>query len=80
MPTFSWRILWLLGAPTGVLMVLLNRWIPESPRYLLASGREAEARAVMDRYGAMIVEERSELDRGTHTPRTRAIKKQSGLI
>jgi len=61
-PTFSWRILWLLGAPTGVLMILLNRWIPESPRYLLASGREAEARAVMDRYGAMIVEERSELE------------------
>ncbi len=61
-PTFSWRILWLLGAPTGVLMVLLNRWIPESPRYLLASGREAEARAVMNRYGAMIVEERSELE------------------
>ena len=61
-PTFSWRILWLLGAPTGVLLVLLNRWIPESPRYLLASGREAEARAVMDRYGAMIVEERSELE------------------
>ena len=61
-PTFSWRILWLLGAPTGVLMILLNRWIPESPRYLLASGREAEARAVMNRYGAMIVEERSELE------------------
>ena len=61
-PTFSWRILWLLGAPTGVLLVLLNRWIPESPRYLLASGREVEARAVMDRYGAMIVEERSELE------------------
>jgi putative MFS transporter len=61
-PTFSWRILWLLGAPTGVLMILLNRWILESPRYLLASGREAEARAVMDRYGAMIVEERSELE------------------
>jgi MFS transporter, putative metabolite:H+ symporter len=61
-PTFSWRILWLLGAPTGVLMILLNRRIPESPRYLLASGREAEARAVMNRYGAMIVEERSELE------------------
>jgi MFS transporter, putative metabolite:H+ symporter len=61
-PTFSRRILWLLGAPTGVLMILLNRRIPESPRYLLASGREAEARAVMNRYGAMIVEERSELE------------------
>jgi putative MFS transporter len=58
-PQFSWRILWLLGAPTGVLLILLNRWIPESPRYLLASGRHAEARAVMDRYGARIVEDPS---------------------
>jgi putative MFS transporter len=61
-PQFSWRILWLLGAPTGVLMILLNRWIPESPRFLLANGREAEARAVMARYGASIVEEPSELE------------------
>src|SRR5260221_3636191 len=61
-PQFSWRILWLLGAPTGILLVLLNRWIPESPRYLLATGRDAEARAVMIRYGAMVVEEQSELE------------------
>jgi hypothetical protein len=40
---------------------LMNRWIPESPRFLLANGREAEARAVMARYGAAIVEEPSEL-------------------
>jgi putative MFS transporter len=56
-PQFSWRILWLLGAPTGILLILLNRWIPESPRYLLASGRHEEARAVMDHYGARIVED-----------------------
>lgn len=62
MPHFSWRIMWLLGAPTGVLLILLNRWIPESPRFLLANGREAEARAVMERYGAAIVEQPSELD------------------
>lgn len=53
-PTFGWRILWLLGLPTGVLLILLNRWIPESPRFLLANGREAEARAVMQRYGAVV--------------------------
>jgi MFS transporter, putative metabolite:H+ symporter len=62
MPQFGWRILWLLGAPTGVLMILLNRWIPESPRFLLANGREAEARAVMEHYGAAVIEETSELD------------------
>jgi putative MFS transporter len=65
-PQFSWRILWLLGAPTGILLVLLNRWIPESPRYLLATGRDAEARAVMNRYGAMVVEEQSELEIEQH--------------
>jgi MFS transporter, putative metabolite:H+ symporter len=61
--SFGWRILWLLGLPTGVLLVLLNRWIPESPRFLLANGREAEARAVMERYGATVVQdERSDLE------------------
>ena len=56
-PTFGWRILWLLGLPTGVLLVLLNRWIPESPRFLIQNGRDAEARAVMARYGATVEEE-----------------------
>lgn len=61
-PTYSWRVLWLLGAPTGVLLILLNRWIPESPRFLLAIGRREDAQAVMDKYGAVIVDdERSEL-------------------
>lgn len=59
---FGWRILWLLGLPTGVLLILLNRWIPESPRFLLAHGRDEEAREIMHRYGAVVVEDdRSEL-------------------
>ena len=56
-PVYSWRILWLIGLPTGVLFILLNRWIPESPRFLLATGRTSEARAVMERYGAAVVHE-----------------------
>jgi putative MFS transporter len=60
---FGWRILWLLGLPTGVLLILLNRWIPESPRYLLSHGRDAEAREVMERYGAVVVQDtESELE------------------
>ncbi|HVZ49712.1 MAG TPA: MFS transporter [Gemmatimonadaceae bacterium] len=54
---FGWRILWLLGLPTGIVLVLLNRWIPESPRYLIQRGRDDEARAVMRRYGAQIVDD-----------------------
>jgi putative MFS transporter len=53
---YGWRILWLVGIPISVILVLLNRWIPESPRFLLQHGREAEARAVMKRYGAVVVE------------------------
>ena len=55
-PTYSWRILWLIGLPTGLLFILLNRWIPESARFLLAHGRDEEARAVMTRYGAVVIE------------------------
>src|SRR5919197_2327916 len=51
-PQFGWRVMWLLGLPTGVMLIVLNRWIPESPRFLLAMGRATEARAIMERFGA----------------------------
>ncbi len=54
-PEFSWRILWLIGLPTGLLLIALNRWIPESPRYLLATGQHAAAEAIMRKYGAAVV-------------------------
>ncbi len=61
-PDYSWRILWLLGLPTGLLLLMLNRWIPESPRFLLSHGRDDEAQLVMERYGATVVrEEASEM-------------------
>ena len=37
-PHYTWRILWLIGFPTGFMLIFLNRWIPESPRYLLNHG------------------------------------------
>src|SRR5207302_2032890 len=51
-PHYGWRILFLIGLPTGLLMILLNRWIPESPRYLVGVGRRNEAAAVLRRFGA----------------------------
>lgn len=50
-PVLSWRSMWLLGAPTGLLLLVLTRWIPESPRFLLVCGRTAEAHAIMARFG-----------------------------
>ena len=40
-PIFSWRILWFLNLPTGLVLILLNAFIPESPKFLLARGRVA---------------------------------------
>ncbi|HEV3358983.1 MAG TPA: MFS transporter [Pseudonocardiaceae bacterium] len=56
-PEFSWRILWLIGLPTGLLLIALNHWIPESPRFLLATGRRAAAEAIMKRFGAVIIKD-----------------------
>lgn len=60
MPEFGWRILWLIGLPTGLLLILLNHWIPESPRYLIATGRQDQARAIMHRYGAAVIEDKTQ--------------------
>src|SRR5690606_37097005 len=46
-PLFSWRVLWLLGLPTGLLVIFLNRYIPESPRFLANVCLKREARAVL---------------------------------
>lgn len=50
-PSFSWRILWLLNLPTGLILVLTGGLIPESARFLLSRGRDAEANKVMAQYG-----------------------------
>jgi putative MFS transporter len=49
-PHFGWRIMWLLGLPTGLLLIVLNQFIPESPRFLLLQGRVAEAGIVLARF------------------------------
>jgi putative MFS transporter len=54
-PTFSWRILWLLNVPTGLLVILLRRFIPESPRFLLLEGRVAEARDTLAKFNITLI-------------------------
>ena len=51
-PTLSWRILWLINLPTGLILVLLGGFIPESAKFLLSRGRDAEAHKVMARFGS----------------------------
>ena len=59
---FGWRIMWFLGVPTGLTLLLLNRFVPESPRFLLAAGRDRDARAVMRRFGIVTAEKEAPQD------------------
>ena len=51
-PFFGWRILWVLNLPTGLSLVLLGSFIPESAKFLLSRGRAEEAQRVMERFGS----------------------------
>ena len=54
-PILSWRILWLLNVPTGLLVILLSRFIPESPRFLLHEGKVDEARRTLAKFNIELV-------------------------
>jgi len=53
-PIFGWRILWFLNLPTGLILIFLNAYVPESPKFLLAIGRVAEAHAVLRNFGCTV--------------------------
>ena len=46
---YSWRWLFVLLAVPAVLVVVFRRYLPESPRFLLATGRSQEANRVLTR-------------------------------
>jgi MFS transporter, putative metabolite:H+ symporter len=43
-PWIGWRGLFLVGMAPALALLVLRAWIPESPRWLIAQGRYAEAR------------------------------------
>jgi MFS transporter, putative metabolite:H+ symporter len=59
-PHFGWRIMWLLGFPTGLILITLSPLLPESARFLLEAGRVEEARATLARYGTVITIDQKE--------------------
>jgi MFS transporter, putative metabolite:H+ symporter len=53
-PLFSWRSLWFAGIPSGLLLIFLNKLIPESPRFLASQGRISEAKKTLAQFGIKI--------------------------
>jgi SP family sugar:H+ symporter-like MFS transporter len=81
----AWRwMFWMQVIPASVFFVTLL-FIPESPRYLVASGREEEARAVLKRlFGAAAAALKVPEIRASiavdHTPRLSDLKDPSGRV
>src|ERR1700731_4008404 len=46
-PGLGWRLAFLIGALIGLIILLMRRWIPESPRWLMTHGCVTEAEAVV---------------------------------
>jgi MFS transporter, putative metabolite:H+ symporter len=46
-PTFGWRVMFVLGGVGALIAWFLRRGLPESPRWLASVGREAEAEALI---------------------------------
>lgn len=63
-PRFGWRALFAVSALPGLLLFVVRSRVPESPRFLAARGRTAEARAVLAKVaeanGAALPEEELE--------------------
>jgi MFS family permease len=46
-PDLGWRLAFLVGAALGLIVLVMRRWIPESPRWLMIHGHPEQARAIV---------------------------------
>jgi MFS family permease len=46
-PAVGWRLAFLIGAALGMIIFVMRRWIPESPRWLATHGQPQRAEAIV---------------------------------
>jgi MFS family permease len=54
-PDWGWRAAFGIGAALGLIILFLRRFVPESPRWLIIHGREAEAARITAEIEARVV-------------------------
>jgi MFS family permease len=47
-PDVGWRLAFFIGSALGLVILFLRTWIPESPRWLVIHGKEAEAEKIIE--------------------------------
>ena len=47
-PAFGWRLAFLIGTAIGLIILVMRRWIPESPRWLITHSFKREADTVVE--------------------------------
>jgi MFS family permease len=57
----GWRLAFALGAVLSVAIILVRRYVPESPRWLLLHGRSAEAEGIVSRIEQLVTAEKGQL-------------------
>ena len=72
----SWRLMFAAGALPAVVVLLLRRSLPDSPRWLLGQGRVEEAAGVFEQFGLRVLD-RSRLVAPAAPPVARRVGRSS---
>jgi MFS family permease len=56
-PEYGWRFAFIIGGVLGFIVLLLRRFLPESPRWLMTHGRPQEAEQVVEEIEQRVVRE-----------------------
>ena len=66
-PDIGWRLAFLLGALLALLVLLLRRSVPESPRWLLTHGQHAKAEQIVTEVERHVLHRKARIPRGAPT-------------